>query len=193
MVSLTHTHFFLQCFEVVKALIEAGVDVNKCEKRLGMSPIYVASEGGFTRIVSLLLKVEGIDVNRPRTDNSTTCLMMAVKGRHLDVIRLLLEVDGIEVNAQGVLGMTALYMSCELGFHDVVELLLQRDDVDANLARTDNGATPLLMAVSRRLRLSFFLSFFDFLSSHILHLSVSIPFAQTSSLRMVTGTSSIHC
>ena len=65
----------------------------------------------------------------------------------MEVVERLLQVDGLDVNqARTDIGVSPLYIACDLGNVEVVERLLEVDGLDLNQPRTSDGATPLSVA-----------------------------------------------
>ena len=66
---------------VVKALIEAGADVNKARDD-GWTPLYTAASNGHEAVVKALIEA-GADVNKADNDGKTPLYMAAVKALRL--------------------------------------------------------------------------------------------------------------
>lgn len=82
----------------------------------------------------------------------TASLHLAVRANRLDIVRAMLDlgakVDGGTTSGKcTVQGQTALTRAVAVGYHDVVELLLEHG-ANPDIARTD-GATPLEIARSK--------------------------------------------
>jgi ankyrin repeat protein len=74
---------------VVRALIEAGADVNKA-RECGWTPIYVAAEQGHGAIVRVLIDA-GADVNEAREEYGWTPLFANAYNSHEAIVRALIE------------------------------------------------------------------------------------------------------
>eukprot|EP00295_Goniomonas_pacifica_P005612 CAMPEP_0175829722 /NCGR_PEP_ID=MMETSP0107_2-20121207/13509_1 /TAXON_ID=195067 ORGANISM="Goniomonas pacifica, Strain CCMP1869" /NCGR_SAMPLE_ID=MMETSP0107_2 /ASSEMBLY_ACC=CAM_ASM_000203 /LENGTH=210 /DNA_ID=CAMNT_0017142565 /DNA_START=59 /DNA_END=688 /DNA_ORIENTATION=+ len=72
--------------EVVRTLLEAGMDVNSAD-RDGVTPLYVASENGHQEVVRTLLEA-GADVNSANEDGFTPLYVASSQG-HQEVVRTL--------------------------------------------------------------------------------------------------------
>jgi hypothetical protein len=70
----------------VRALILAGVDVNKASDVNGMTPLFIAANYGHETVVRTLIKV-GADVNQTRVDDVTPLCNTAATG-HDAMVRM---------------------------------------------------------------------------------------------------------
>ena len=163
---------------VVKALIEAGADVNKA-KNDGETPLYMAASNGHEAVVKALIEA-GADVNKADDDGWTPLYMAAANG-HEAVVKALIEA-GADVNKArddggrrctlplqrprgggqgadrgrrgrqqgGQRRQTPLYMAAQEGHEAVVKALIEAG-ADVNKA-DDDGETPLYMAASKATR-----------------------------------------
>jgi uncharacterized protein len=89
--------------------------VNKVPRGRDETALGVASRGGYTEIVSYLLK-NGADVTCP-CYNFNTALAEAAEGGHIDVARILIE--------HGVLANEFLNHAAMLGYAEIVRLLIE--------------------------------------------------------------------
>ncbi|MFQ5779665.1 MAG: ankyrin repeat domain-containing protein [Nitrospiria bacterium] len=121
-------------------LINKGVNIDETEKD-GMTPLWIASAGGYTDIVKLLITAKA-DVNLAE-NNGMTPLGIASAAGHTDIVRQLIRAKA-DVNAATTSGVTPLYMASAEGRTDIVKQLITAR-ADVNLA-TKSGATPLFAA-----------------------------------------------
>ncbi|CAG9946137.1 unnamed protein product [Clonostachys rosea f. rosea IK726] len=133
--------------DMVKTLIDMeNVEVDFKDNR-GFTPLVRASQRGHLSIVELLLDSGGVDPDDRFVGDYRKTLARAVYAQHLPVIRLLLDSGYININEVDERHRTALHHACGLHAEEVVEYLLQRDGIDANI--TDNkGFTPLMIAAA---------------------------------------------
>lgn len=89
--------------EVVKVLVENGVDVNK--KRNGTRPLILAATYGRLEVVKLLIE-NGAKVDA-KDKSELTALMYAVRNGHLDVVKFLIE-KGADVGKSTSYGSNAV-------------------------------------------------------------------------------------
>ena len=75
--------------QTARRLLEAGVEVDRAETAMGITPLIKASFKGFADLVALLLD-RGADVNKQR-HSGTTALFSAAQNGHLEAARVLLE------------------------------------------------------------------------------------------------------
>jgi ankyrin repeat protein len=127
MQGLTHLHEVQENIPpripVVKALVEAGADVN----------------GNFTSSTSSTTTASTYK-------KTTTPLMCAAELGHSDVVRCLLEA-GADVNAQDATGGTALLKAAALGRTECIEILVNQPGVEINCV-DKNGVSAVLAAVA---------------------------------------------
>jgi ankyrin repeat protein len=125
---------------VVRALVEAGADVNT-EKDDGVTPLYIAARDGHDALVRALIEV-GADVNKANDDGVTPLYMAAYYG-HEAVMRALIEA-GADINKAIENGATALYIAAESDCEAMVRALIEAG-ADVNKA-SDDGTTPLYVS-----------------------------------------------
>ena len=107
-------------FAIVRALVEAGADVNgKAED--DYPPLLAAAYRGDHKTVQLLIK-EGADVNW-KPEEATPALMEASLQGHFEVVSELLK-GGANVNQLDVYGRTALDRSQARGHENITQALL---------------------------------------------------------------------
>jgi len=113
---------------LVKDCLDKGITPNAADKE-GFSALMCASDGGYERIVVLLLQ-KGANVNAKSRAGATALLLAAVGGR-LATAKLLME-KGADLNARDAAGVTPLMAAARTGRPDVVKLLLEKGaDVNA--------------------------------------------------------------
>lgn len=121
---------------IMKALIEAGADVNGSEE--DDAPLTIACSYGFLDVVNVLLEA-GANVNvkrKCRTPLTTACF-----NGHLEIVKQLIEF-GSDADQVDVC-KTPLTAACFNGFVGVVEYLIKKG---ANVNLGDGYRTPLLSA-----------------------------------------------
>ena len=108
--------------------------------------LHWAVKSGKDEILKLLLQ-SGANVNK-QNDRGETALYYAVeKNRHMTV-RLLLEKDEILVDLKTKEKLTALLKACDLGYYEIVVLLLNKGP-DVN-AKDNEGNGPLFAAANSK-------------------------------------------
>jgi len=128
--------------KVVKALVQAGADVNHATKTFS-TPLRAAAFDGRLDIVKYLIEHKA-NIHLANKYNNT-CLMIAAFRGHLEVVKCLLE-EGADPNQKAHCGATALHFSAECGHVAIIKELL---DAGAVITRNDQGMTPLLCAAER--------------------------------------------
>jgi len=123
------------------SLFTNRVDVNTKDTKAGITPLILASKGGYKQIAEILISKGAVE--NQKDDSGYTALMWASKEGHQEVAELLLE-NGADVNAKSKNGNTALFYASEKGRVDLVELLISKG-ADVN-AKNNNSYTPLMYA-----------------------------------------------
>jgi ankyrin repeat protein len=140
----------------VKNLVKANPRILGIKSESGETPLYVAIYEGHLDIIKYLVD-NGADIDD--TYNGESALYVTCKhGSHreisIEIIEYLLDVvesdededdEDKYINKKGKKGYFTLYIACDKGDHDIVNLLLERG-ADINQA-TDDGTTALMAAV----------------------------------------------
>ncbi|MCX5774433.1 MAG: ankyrin repeat domain-containing protein [Fusobacteria bacterium] len=129
--------------ELVKAILTTKeIDAN--HESGGLTPLIIASQEGYVKMVELLMNYPELDVNFG-TNHGGTALIMASMMGNVRVIEILLTHPKIDVNIQTNKGQTALIVASFHGKNEVIELLLNHKKVDI-LLRNNRGKTALEVA-----------------------------------------------
>lgn len=108
--------------EIVRDLIQAGVDVNAVAAD-GATPIFEAARGG-NPLILVELRFHGADPLLPAVSYGATPLHIAAFNGHHDCVHLLVS-WGADVNAPTSEGCTPLHYAAYMGRAVVVSMLLQ--------------------------------------------------------------------
>ncbi|MDD0853199.1 ankyrin repeat domain-containing protein [Halobacteriovorax sp. GB3] len=108
--------------ELIKGLLERGININLKDKR-NQSALVFASSDGDEQLVSKLLEM-GADPNIKFNKKNFTLLMDAAREGNLKTLKLLLEA-GAQVNDQTRYQETALHFSAKEGHEQIVRELLK--------------------------------------------------------------------
>lgn len=138
--------------ETVRALIEAGADINIRDNRLDNPFLYSGAEG---RLEILRLTIDAGADTRLTNRFGGTALIPAADREHVEIVRELLTRTDVDVNHVNNLGWTALLEAVILGdggdrHQQIVQLLIDHG-ANINIADKD-GVTPLEHARSRGFR-----------------------------------------
>lgn len=110
--------------------------------RKGLTPLYYASERGYTSAVEEMIKA-GVDLNRTSSYDRDTALMIAANKGHIDTLKALLAA-GADVNKRNFFWYTALSMAAIKGRVECMEVLIK---AGAEVNSADySGYTPLTRA-----------------------------------------------
>ena len=141
--------------EVVKLLIDAGADVDKCNVDYGTPPLHLAAENGNAMITMLLIKA-GAEVNLADPQDGKTPLWFAVDSHNMQMVSMLVrsgahvdiapyEDDDMspmemaeDTKCQGMLQLLRLAPSC-IGPPDVAPRFSVGDRVECRVAVGPNG------------------------------------------------------
>jgi ankyrin repeat protein len=120
-----------------------GANVNTRNDK-NATALMLASMGGYTEIVKLLLN-KGADVNVKEPTNGRTALMMASEKGYAEIVKYLL-VKGADANIRDTKnGATALMWASQRGHTEIVRLLLDKG-ADVNAKAAIDGGTSLMLA-----------------------------------------------
>lgn len=131
--------------EAVVQLLNNGVDVN-VRNTDGYSALHAAQLKADVSITKALLSA-GAEVDA-RNKWGVTPLMTACFNGRTENAKILLD-HGSDVNARDNGGATALFFSMRMRKPETVRLLLSRR-ANPNLSITDDGTTPLMMAIGKK-------------------------------------------
>ena len=132
-------------YEDVVTLLLNVVWVNTLD-HLRRTPLHQAAEKNNPGVVKSLLAVKGVRVNEKSDIAEETPLFIAIKQGHVEIVKLLLDA-GAKVKMKDRNQRTMLSWAAENGRTAVVELLLERSDIDLN-AKDLDGRTPFYWAAS---------------------------------------------
>ncbi|KAI5624626.1 fibronectin type 3 and ankyrin repeat domains protein 1 [Silurus asotus] len=119
--------------------IYVTVDVNVCEK-LGLTPLMVAAQKGFTRMVHILVE-HGADIHI-KNASGKDALMLACFAGHLDIVMQLRQL-GATWQAQDVAGCSPLHWAVDGGHVPVVTYMIQ-NGCEVDVRDNVSGWTPLM-------------------------------------------------
>ncbi|KAK6169536.1 hypothetical protein SNE40_020574 [Patella caerulea] len=129
--------------DIVKIMIDAGVDIHKCNNLLGR-----AIRRGYYESASLLIE-QGMDVNTVNENGDNPLALASKKGKS-ELVKLLTITD-CDINHQNLRGETALHKAIKNSRYyedkkEIIKMLLLQNKINVNLTDVD-GQTALSMAV----------------------------------------------
>ena len=135
-------------FDVVKILLEQGVDIEEGLAYSRTTPLAAAAKGGHTECVKILLDNKA-HVGRTTTDCGSNALMFSASYGHAEIMKLLLNTGQVDVNEPRESDFVSpLMLSCYEGHFDTARLLIE-NGADPNYIREKDGVTALFMASQR--------------------------------------------
>lgn len=148
------TPLFVACsiplVPAIRALMDFGVDINQSFEKT--SPFYAALlTNNKDAIEAFYPRLSQLDVNYLNTKNKITFLYFAAQADIPDLTEKLLEL-GADPNLPSYLDspVTPLFVACQLGHKQIVELLLKHPKIDVNAGRLSvnksNPISPLFVA-----------------------------------------------
>ncbi|OGO96416.1 MAG: hypothetical protein A3F41_03160 [Coxiella sp. RIFCSPHIGHO2_12_FULL_44_14] len=111
--------------EIVKLLLERGVDINAQNGQLGYTALMIDVRGGHIEMVRLLLD-RGADIDR-QTIRGMTALMLAAQHGRTEIAQLLLD-RGADIDLKDSLHFTAHSHAVQRQQTEVAELLLHAQE-----------------------------------------------------------------
>jgi hypothetical protein len=127
--------------EKMRALVDAGVDVNSTQGRnRHYTPLYACTYHGFTEGLDLLLS-KGAEIGQPRSSDGHTALMEAARDGAYAIAEKLIAAGANIHDARSDDGKTALHLAAGAGRGDVVKLLVRHGaNLDALDSRMNTAA-----------------------------------------------------
>jgi ankyrin repeat protein len=132
-------------FKVLDSIIRhQKFQPNLPSNKTGLTPLLIACEYGFIKIVQLLLTKPNIDVNSIDSFGSTA-LFKACVSNSTSIVRLLISQDSLLADQSNIKGNTPFHMACLLGHKSIVVDLINSGKVD--ITKCNNlGQTALHLA-----------------------------------------------
>ncbi|KAH8886796.1 hypothetical protein GQ53DRAFT_337775 [Thozetella sp. PMI_491] len=111
------------CVEVVKLLLDKGVEMEVADKD-GWTPLIAASSKGHVSVVRLLL-TSGVNADSKDRECGRTPLSWAASNGREAVVQLLLDTGKVDADSKDNDGRTPLEWATKMGHESVVQLLFQ--------------------------------------------------------------------
>lgn len=137
--ALTHN------FDVVKRLLEEGIDINVTVSEGGQTALLLAIDSGDLEMVNFLIG-NGANVNLPGGFYEETPLIRAAQLGNIEIIKILLK-HKANINLVDKNHTTPLMRALQIGDFEIVKLLIK---AGAKVNVADRGLiTPLIIAIGR--------------------------------------------
>lgn len=104
-----------------------SADVNSRDAVSSKTPLELAAESGYGKVVRLLLGANKVDVNTQDPISGKKPLCLAAENGHEDVLELLLVVGEADMGLWDAEGMTALTLARKNGHDSIVNKLMDRE------------------------------------------------------------------
>ena len=129
------------------AALTQDYHVNSRDPQNQQTALMVACAEGYTKTAIRLMNL-GADINL-YDNHGSNALLDATIGRNIAIVKMLIGKQGLNISARCSLRMdrTALMLATQEGYQELVEILLDRDDLDIN-ERDLLGSTALYIAVA---------------------------------------------
>ncbi|KAJ8107153.1 hypothetical protein OPT61_g9064 [Boeremia exigua] len=144
-VDALHLASYFGLDQIVEQLVDEGADVNVRDS-LGTTPLIYACARGHAHVTETLLQAGALP---HLTDHrGSTSLLGCVKRRRYELAKRILQEKDVAINALYTTFnyYTALMLAAWNSDPQMVRMILERPDVDVNMARPDSGGTCLLLA-----------------------------------------------
>jgi ankyrin repeat protein len=133
-----HIAAFTGRADVIRVLVEVGVDVNK---KYNISAFAIAAYQGFVEVINVLFEL-GFKVSGPGVQGYYPVHAAAFEG-HVEVIRILVK-HGADINTSGPDGLTAVFIATHNGHVQTIKALFEQG-ADINSPNSDE-VTPINLA-----------------------------------------------
>ncbi|KAK6529963.1 hypothetical protein TWF281_009113 [Arthrobotrys megalospora] len=130
---------------LVKLFLEKSPECADLRTDKGVTPLWMASQGGYTKIAKLLIKSAKVDVNVTTPESERTPLHQAAQRGNEEIVKLLLT-HGAHADPRDVHGVTPLWAASQQGAVSIVKFLAARKDVNINATTTDAKRTAIHQA-----------------------------------------------
>lgn len=119
-----HLKFCIENFDQISKIIKKyGLDINSTDGR-GLTPLHtVMLDLNKKEKIPVLLRL-GALVNAKCNDKNTP-LFAAVLKKNKDAVLYLLRLPELDINSKNSNQQTALHLACQLGYEEIVTILLQ--------------------------------------------------------------------
>ncbi|XP_067668335.1 ankyrin repeat domain-containing protein 50-like [Haliotis asinina] len=132
-------------FDVVKHILSLNrVDIN-CRGYMKRTPVMVAAEQGYKKIVELLVN-HGADLSL-REQSGSNILHNACYRGQFDVVKYILSLNRVRINSRGYMKRTPVMVAAEHGYKTVVELLVNHG---ADLSLREQSGSNILHSACYR-------------------------------------------
>jgi ankyrin repeat protein len=126
---------------LLKTLINQGVDVNQCNKNNSTALIFAARYGNDKCLTALIEHGAQLDT---QLNDKSTALMLAIQNSHNKCAEILLK-NKADTRIENDFGWTALILSVQYNNLVIMQMLLESDICDINKTAND-GCTALMIA-----------------------------------------------
>uniref|UniRef100_A0A3P9KW14 Ankyrin repeat domain 10 n=1 Tax=Oryzias latipes TaxID=8090 RepID=A0A3P9KW14_ORYLA len=129
--------------ECVMRLVQVGCSVNSVTSKFAQTPTHIAAFGGHPECLLWLLQA-GADINRQDYVGETP-IHKAARAGSLECINALL-IQGAKADMRNASGLAAADLAHAQGFQECAQILAQAQNLQQNMAQSQNGAFLELMS-----------------------------------------------
>uniref|UniRef100_A0A8C7YPY5 Ankyrin repeat domain 10b n=1 Tax=Oryzias sinensis TaxID=183150 RepID=A0A8C7YPY5_9TELE len=129
--------------ECVMRLVQVGCSVNSMTSKFAQTPTHIAAFGGHPECLLWLLQA-GADINRQDYVGETP-VHKAARAGSLECINALL-IQGAKADMRNASGLAAADLAHAQGFQECAQILAQAQNLQQNMAQSQNGAFLELMS-----------------------------------------------
>uniref|UniRef100_A0A3P9HLM3 Ankyrin repeat domain 10 n=1 Tax=Oryzias latipes TaxID=8090 RepID=A0A3P9HLM3_ORYLA len=129
--------------ECVMRLVQVGCSVNSMTSKFAQTPTHIAAFGGHPECLLWLLQA-GADINRQDYVGETP-IHKAARAGSLECINALL-IQGAKADMRNASGLAAADLAHAQGFQECAQILAQAQNLQQNMAQSQNGAFLELMS-----------------------------------------------
>ena len=148
--SLLYIPIKFEYIDIIKKLLMnnnmIGIPLVDIIDKSGNLPLHYAVFYENNEIFDILIK-ESMQLNKLNNEGYSP-LHLSIKKKNYYAFNKLIDIDVININSQTVLGESPLHIACNYEDDNVIDILLDRKDINIDVIDYENQITPLMYIVS---------------------------------------------